>query len=622
MKIAIRIGYNRYYDDAVFEEHLRYVQRNLDVIDEITIFSENNMHADWILSEQKTHAALIQKRIEQYRAIGAKSVGVNVLNTIGHIDEAWDLFPKSGLQHFVAEDGTESKSSLCYVNDAYREFIYQKFVLYAATSPDFIWLDDDIRVEWHVAGDGCFCPHCVSLFSKECGREFSRETLVATLAKDERLSDQWLAFRRNQITSLISLLEEAIHGVDPHIEIGFMTGPFNARLEWLEASRAVKGRPGGGRYGFYTEESPITVFEKGFAVEMSIANYPSVMTDIQHECENMCYQTFGKSMHSFELETTQAVLGGCNGILYNYSVYDDRQDVMDMARSSKAKWKVLCNLTAQGRRTGVYCVDSVTSLKLNELSIPTTPHLDHAVAAFVVGEEWNRLSSAEWEAILQLPILTDGRGLEILCARGVASRCGGHVHRVFTNGMSERFSVHPLNGDYAGYYRDVIMNYIFEGNAYELLPCADAEEISRLETVRHQPLGCSFYLYENADGERFAADGYLMPSKMSGIPKRTQIVNVLDWLSEGKLPVVLDRPLKVVSIVTERPDGGTTIMLTNAYLDSTGSFTCTVRKNGQFSRLLPDGRLVPLSCQHEMGQTKISIENIEPWNYIIMTDAQ
>ncbi len=40
MKKALRVGYNQYYTDAEFEKHLAYVTENLDVLDEIAMFTE------------------------------------------------------------------------------------------------------------------------------------------------------------------------------------------------------------------------------------------------------------------------------------------------------------------------------------------------------------------------------------------------------------------------------------------------------------------------------------------------------------------------------------------------------------------------------------------------------
>ena len=40
MKKDLRIGFNRNNDDDIFALHLEYIRRNIDVIDELTLFAE------------------------------------------------------------------------------------------------------------------------------------------------------------------------------------------------------------------------------------------------------------------------------------------------------------------------------------------------------------------------------------------------------------------------------------------------------------------------------------------------------------------------------------------------------------------------------------------------------
>lgn len=622
LKIGLRIGVNRYFDDAVFAEHLAYVKRNIDVIDEISIFTEAIMHTDWVLEEQQERADLIADRIRQYRSIGVRSVGINVLSTIGHCDEGWELFQPTGLQHFTGPDGEQSKSCLCYMNDAFLAYTAQKYAMYAACKPDFMWVDDDFRVSWHGLEDGCYCDECIARFNNEIGGRFTRETLVKAIQTDSDLAATWLQFRRDGITRLAHLIRETVHGVDPTIEIGAMTAYESGRQEWMEALGVVKGRPGGGQFGFYTDDTPQTLFERGFAIHDSIERfYPDSVRDILWENENMCYTTFTKSLAAYEMESTMALMCGCGGVLYNPSVYDDRDDVMQTLRASRNKWKTIRELNRGCKRQGVYCVTNMTSYKFNLCGIPTTASLDHACAAIVLGDEWNTMSDDKIDRVLKLGTLTDGRGLEVLCERGFESRVGGCVNRVVCSSVGERFSDHPLNGDFKGYYRDVIMSYFFESYAYELAPSDRAESVSRLEleNVPHEPLGCAFYVYETEDGARFAANGYLMPNKMNAIPKRTQINSVLEWLSGG-MPVRFDRHIKVVPTVTTDNNGAVNVMINNASLDPTGVFTCTVKANGPFYRVEQDGSLTAVACRTENGETHITVDNLDAWRYVVLTN--
>ncbi|MBE6591899.1 MAG: hypothetical protein E7646_07640 [Ruminococcaceae bacterium] len=620
MKKAFRIGWNRYYDQAQFEKHLSFIQKNIDVVDEITLFTECSHNAYLTLEDHFENARIIRDRIKRYQSIGVRSVGINVLNTIGHTDEAWDVFPKAPMQHVVGKNGKESKTCLCYSSKEFLDYISKKYALYADTGADFIWTDDDIRTQWHEVSDSCYCRGCIALFNEKTGGSYDREGLVEELEKNKELSLRWDGFRSDLIKHLLVTVKNAVRAVAPGIKIGFMSGPQNARADWMDASDSTKGRPGGGVYGFYTDETPITLFEKGFVVSGELQHYSSKVNDIQYEMENFNYQPLRKSVHACELEATQAIMSACNGILFNVHHFDDREDLMPMIRACADKWDVLCKLNDGCGRMGVYCVDSVTALRLSELGIPTTGINENAAAAFVVGKEWEELSDAQIADILQMNVMTDGKGLDILCRRGFEKECGGRIKKEYSNGMAQRFSDHPLNGDFKGYYRDLYMTYYKESNAYELEHAEGGESLAKLETVTHKPMGSCAYIYQRADGTRFAADGYLMPRQMCSYAKRAQVTRVLDWLSGAKLPVRIDESLRVVPVVTANAEGGMTLMLTNASFDKTGSFVCKVRGEGEFCLIDRDGNLTPVECSCENGVSSISIGNIDAWNYVLLTN--
>ena len=174
MKNAFRLGYNRYFDDKQFEENLAFVKENIDVIDELTLFVEYSHHGYWELSQQKEVARVLKDRMEKYRAAGVKSVGINVLATIGHLDESYDVLPKPPFQTMVGDDGQVSKSCLCINNAEYLAYIEERYKILAESAPDFIWIDDDFRIVWHGVTNPCFCSKCLADFSASAGNGAER----------------------------------------------------------------------------------------------------------------------------------------------------------------------------------------------------------------------------------------------------------------------------------------------------------------------------------------------------------------------------------------------------------------------------------------------------------------
>ncbi len=618
MKKALRIGYNRYYNDDVFAGHLEFIKRNADVIDEVALFTEFSHYGYWDLETSYKNAELIKKRMEQYRKIGIKRVGINILCTIGHIEEGWDVFPKASLQYQVSRDGVESKACLCPSNDAFLDYIGKRYSIYANTGTDFIWLDDDLRIGNHgVASDFCFCPNCLQRFGDEYGTYFTRTELAEKIASDDDVSIKWNLFQNDIMLKLFDVIKQAIKGTDSSVEIGYMSYDDNANTEWISASGAVMGRPGG---GFYDDESPIMVFDKSFRTQQQIKMFPKAVRDIQYEYEAFNYQTFEKSNHISELETSLSLMSGCSGVLYNNDVFNDRQGTVDMLRKSKDKWEILKRINDGCKNAGVYCYNSQIARLLNEISIPVTPYEENASAVVMLGDTWKDFSKEEIKALLGKNVLTDGRGLEVLHNMGFGSFCGGKVKRSYTSGMAERFGEHELNGEYKKYYRDVYMNYHYEADAYELEPSAGDEIISCLETITHKPFGCSMFKHEGQYGNRFAADGYLMLRSCKTAAKREQLCNVLDWLSNETLPIRIKKYAKIIPTVTTDENGGMNIMLTNASFDKSGAFECVVRSSRTFRMISQLGELVPVEQIIDGENSIISLNNIDAWNYILLTN--
>lgn len=620
MKKSFRIGYNRYYRDDIFENHLEFIKNNLDTIDEIALFVEFSHYGYWPMEYTLENTRIIKDRIKRYKEAGVKSAGINILCTVGHLEEGWDVFPRADLQYMVNEQGEESTSCLCYSTDEFLEYTTKRYAEYAKTDTDFIWIDDDIRPGNHgVVRNNCFCPACIGKFNELKNTSYSREELVNAIERNTDLKSEWNVFHSQLVTKALETIKNAVHNINPDIKIGYMSGFDNAKKEWILASGSTMGRPGG---GFYNDKYPIQVVEKYYNVQYQLENYPETIDDIQYEYEAFNFQTLEKSVRFSELETSLAIMGGCNGMLYNNNTFTDMQNFHDMVAASAKKWDVLTEINKDLKPYGVYSSNTIFARTLCELGIPFTAYKDHAVASAIIEQQWNKFDDAAIEKLLKKNVFTDGRGLEILTERGFCKYLGGKVKKSYSNGMSERFGNHELNGDYKGFYRDVIMNFtgVNKGFAYELEPNEKAEVVANLETITHKDVGCSLYVYESDSGAKFAADGHLYPNSSKTAAKKEQITNIIDWLSNGKLPLIIKKPVKIMPAVMSNENGDMSIMLINASFDNTGSFECTIRNNKDFYAIDNNGDLIPVTQRRSGNETILTIDNINGWDYILLTN--
>lgn len=617
MKKAIRIGYNQYYNDEVFAKHLDYIKRNADVIDELTLFAEFCHYGYWSEEYSKENAEIIADRINQYKKVGIKRVGINLLNTVGHKEEGLDVLPLSPLQYQVNFDGKVSRSILCPSNKAFLEHTKKRYAIYAQTGADFIWVDDDLRFTNHgLVNEFCYCPHCIKEFNSINGTHLSREELADKVVSDAEITKKWTDFKTFVTKRWIKAAEIGVKETNSNIEFGLMfCGTDKEYVKLVEDSSVTMIRPGG---GYYNDQRPIDVVTKAHRVQGEIMDMAKFnFSNIQYEYEAFNYQQLERSQHISEVETSMALMNGCNGVLYNDNMFGDNESTTDMLRKSKEKWQVLTEINKGCTNAGVYChryTDSATIL--NELSIPVTTYMDKACCVMMLGDEWNLYDDETVKILLDKNVLTDGKGVEILARRGFGDLCGGKIKKIHKNSMAERFTEHDLNGNYKNYYRDVFMNFFYDADAYEFEPDAEAEIISNMETITHKPLGCSAYIYKN----KFAADGYLMLHSSKTYAKREQIGNILDKLSCNSLPVRIANPIKVAPMVTTDEKGTMNIMLTNISFDKTGVFECVVRNTKPFSIITDDGKLVPAKQVIDGDESIITIDNLDAWNYILLTN--
>ena len=149
VKTSLRVPYCRYIEDSEFERHLAIVRDQVDVSSEIALFTEYSHRGYWPLGDVEKLVSVLTRRIKAYRDAGFKTVGLNVLDTFGHMDDGWGDMEDAPMQTFVGMDGRNFRTCLCPSSEEGREYLAEKFRLLASCGPDFIWVDDDFKLKNH-----------------------------------------------------------------------------------------------------------------------------------------------------------------------------------------------------------------------------------------------------------------------------------------------------------------------------------------------------------------------------------------------------------------------------------------------------------------------------------------
>ena len=635
LTLSWRIGLPLSRDDGRFERLARFLDENRRVVDEVAFFETLTHHLYLPMEYLEEVAAILARRIETLKGNGVKSVGINVLTTIGHINEGWDHLPPLPFQPMIGHDGSVAKSCACPNDPRMLEYVARKYALMAGARPDFIWVDDDIRMHHHGVTFACFCPTCLHMFAETTGEALDRESLVARLRSPEGAvqREAWIEQNARVIESLMAHVEKAIHAVRPSIKTGLMTaGPRwttysgSAFERWFTALGATKARPGG---GFYVDERPIDMYTKAQEMARQCVILPGSVTDRQYELENFPYSSLGKSVATMVNECSLALAAGCNGVAFNaIGSADTEADFaakMPMARAfadarpfweqivAKAQGLPLSGLwpawhpRLMGRRDVTRGEDWFGFPELYDIGKPEAlARLGLPMAAergdgvFLAGRVAEAFTREQLSEMLSGPVLMDAFALEVLAKRGLGDLAGVRVAGWTDNGMAERLTNDPLNGSCAGMLRDIRSE--FWGDPFlksaRLEPLsASVRVLSVLEMYlggRHEPCVTAF---ENKRGGRVAVMGHA-PWRFAEV-KREQVLNMADWATRGTLPVRVSEVVPLAPMVRLSQDHRSgVILLLNAGLDSIDRATVEVRAPRTDVTLgAPGRRPVPLNAQ-------------------------
>jgi len=635
-----------------FERLRRLLRDYPTIVDEVAFFETVTHHLYIPLEEFAATAARLGRQVRTLKRDGVRSVGINVLTTIGHMNEGWDYMPRLPFQPMVGQDGSISKSCACPNTAEFRRYVREKYTLVARERPDFIWVDDDIRMHHHGVAYGCFCPTCLSIFNRVHGTSHTRESLVQALNDPEqaRTRQAWVEQNIASIESLLRDVAEAICRAAPDVATGLMTaGPGWTTYSgvafgrWFRALRATKARPGG---GFYSDATPIGMVYKAFEVGRQCVLLPSDVKERQYELENFPYATLGKSVQSLVNECSLALAAGVTGIAFNAlggwgNPFDEYRPILERVERARPFWESLVRHVDDLPMSGLWpawsaglmarrsvrpgedwfahdrAYDTGRPLALAEIGLPLCsdrPGLGVVLSGRIV----EVFEEADLRQMLAGGVMMDSSALDALYERGLGELAGVRIARRIDNGVMERFTGDPLNGPYAGFVRDARIEFWGDahGQADVLEPVAQGVRVLALmENYFHRTYGPCVTAFENQLGGRVVVLGYAPWMFLGSRAKRAQLLDLSDWLARDLLPVRIDEPVRLIPFArlsADRRRGA--VVLLNAGFDRIERVTIHLRV--QASKLtLAAPEIQPRhvdTCPESCGCSLV-LQDVEPW---------
>lgn len=655
--ISFRIGVPVWSNEARFNELLDLFDAHPGVTDEITLFTSET-HPPLPLEALLERLPAARARMDSARARGYAS-GINILSTIGHHEE--------NLAHSLAGDftpmtdpnGNSCRGAFCPNDPRLREYIRQAYEALTAAKPDYIWIDDDVRLAGHMPiGECCFCDTCMALFSKRSGTTFTRDSLCAALGGgtlDDRmkLRRAFLQHNRDTLSDLFTLIEKTVHGLAPGLPLGFMTGDrffegygFDTWAQVLAgpSGAPVRWRPGGGAY----REDRLDDFpDKAHAMGRQIAPLPASITCVQSEVESFPYQRLKKSVHATAMEAAAYIAAGCTGTAFNVmSQYDeplaeyaplvaglrDARPFLDRLVSALGRFPSVGVHSGWVKDTqiarnpdGPWFGSGGAPGQCNEMwstGLPAAYDAAQAPVTALSGDLPLALTEEELRRMFAGGVYLDGPALTRLNAMGFGELTGFDVENTLHEDCIEELTPHALNGAFAGRRRNGRQSFwkcpahLFRATG------AAAESVSRCVDYAYAEVHpCCMGVYENAEGGRVCVAGYYPWEQLQNLSKSAQLKRIFRWLSKDTLPAYVESFHRANLWVREVGPGRYALVLLNAYLDPVENLTVCIRTAAdtiETCSMQCESATVRASGRDE-PYSRFVIPRIGPWELMLVT---
>lgn len=657
---CFRIGTPQWLGDARFEALLALFEKYKGVTDEITFFTSET-HPPLPLDVIAQRAQILAGRIEACRRFGYRA-GINILATLGHHNENLPHSLDTDFTRMTDLDGGTCAGSFCPNDEHMRAYIARLYRITAGANPDYIWIDDDVRLFGHMPiRCGCFCDKCLEIFSSECGVVHTRDSLrqafdTGSMAEKLAMRRAWLDHNRDTLIRLFRLIEWTCHEIKPELPLGFMTGEryfegygFDGLAETLAGPRAtpVMWRPGGGAY---TDESFDAFLQKAHQIGRQLAYVPESVVLIQSEIENFPYQRLKKSRHAVGLEAGLYIAAGCTGAAYNVlSMYDEPLDEYEplVAHLSARRpfLDTLASLVGRAAPSGIYtgwCKDSFAARAIggghwfdgggpdptdhaNELfvnGLPMAYRPEHAPVAALSGDSLTALDDAAIRRILSGGVYLDPSALTRLNDMGYGEYTGFTIEGAKEVDCIEQFLDHPLNQPFAGRRRDGRQSF-WKSPCVMLKPAPGAAPLARvIDYAAQETAPCCLGVFENSLGGRVCAAGYYPWSHLHNLSKSSQIKAIFRWLSRDTLPGYIDSYHRMTLWVRPAASGGCVAIICNCSQDVAENAVIALRTDRQSARCVSaDNTETPLTAAEAGPYRLFQMPRVAPWELAIIDCA-
>lgn len=651
--VSFRIGPAQSLSETRCIRLLDLFDKYKGVTDDITFFTAQT-HPPLPLDVFKDRVKILSLRMKLARERGYRS-GINILATIGHHEENLENSLQGYYTLATDIDGRVCRGSFCPNDENLRRYVREIYRAAASADPDYIWIDDDVRLAGHMPLNlTCFCDNCLAIFEKESGTKYTRESLKKAVNEGPveeklRLRKVWLQHNRNTIARLFRLIEETTHEIRRAMPLGFMTGDrFFEGYDFAAWAKILAGpdhvpviwRPGG---GFYQDLNTAELAGKSHDIGRQVSRLPDEVVSIQSEIENFPYQRLKKAANIVVLEACSHIAAGSTGAAFNVlSFYDEPLDefeplvheiqkarpFLDLMARSLGRSKIAGIQTfwnedsyATANLTAGSWFDSAALLPSHEIydiGLPACYSEKQASVVILGKDNIYALSRKELETLLSRGVYMDAETLQKLNDLGFRDLTGFEVVGSEKADRIEKLTSHPLNGTFAGRRRDGRQSFLaWSVPAYTLKPTGkNAQALSGLIDYAEKDVApCTMGIFENRLGGRICVSGYYPWTFLENLSKSSRLKSVFRWLSRDTLPGYIASFHKINLWIREPQNGKIALAFSNASFDDAKNVVLMLHTENQTARLydMSCAPTVIRSTGSDGPYRKFVIPSVAPW---------
>ncbi len=555
-------------------------------------------HSPLPLCDMEKIAKIHKERIKEARERGY-ICGINYLTTIGHHREYMENTVSADIVRMTNMYGECCDGSCCMNDEKLLEHIRESYRLLSDAEPDFIWVDDDVRLYHMPEGYGCFCDNCIRLFNEEYSYNFTRDELAKVLTgcgEDTiRIRKQWIDRNGKNIAKLLAHIRKS---TDEKIPVGFMSGDrfyegadFDKWMDALSDNGKYDTflRPGGGAY---TDIKPSDFMVKADSIGIQAAFTPKYVTELPSELENFPYQLIKKGPKATVFETTAHIAAGATGIAYNMIPWEKRceaieehlQKINEIKPYHKLLTETLKRSDCVGIHTGYNKYAAVPlyektwpntdsekyytyANELFEIGLPRAYAFDSACVYTLTENESEMLSDHELMKMLSRGVYMDAASADVLFERGFGKYIGFRSGKSIIEGR-EFYLPHEINEGVIGEYRNCRQAF-YVGESRGIIKIEDGAEIlaSALSSGGVHICDAVMGVFENELGGRVCVSGYYPWGYTQECAKNIQLKNLFNYLSRNALPSYVDTYAKIQNRTRILDDGRIAGVLMNFSFD-------------------------------------------------------